>query len=80
LAPRRLAKPSPSFLEMSQFVRSVRANGREALEQLRAMTEFALADHARIASLEITEADLVCAAARLLPAEKPVITDDDLPW
>jgi len=81
LAARRAVQPSPNYAEMSRFVRQVRANGRDALQQLQAMVNFALTDHERLARLNITDEDvrqLHPDIACLQPADRPVPDEPDL--
>jgi hypothetical protein len=70
--------PIPDYVEMARFVRGVRANGRDALEQLRAMTEFALTDHERL-TIVANVANVANGAPRPVTAADP-ITDQDLPF
>jgi hypothetical protein len=76
----RRADPSPNYHEMARFVRSVRAAGVEPLKQLQAMVTFAITDSQRLANTLITENDFPPDLARLMPPERPQITDEDLPF
>ncbi len=58
LAPRRAVAPSPDYREMEAFVRRVRSNGLEPLEQLKAMVNYAVTDLRLTSKLEITDDDL----------------------